>query len=62
MSQMIYTVTIDVTWSGDPDLLIRENVNAENALEALGILLRRAQQIPKALDAVDPKHPYREPA
>lgn len=59
---MRYTVTIDVTWSGGPDLLIRETVDAENALEALGILLRRAQQIPKALDSVDPKLPYREPS
>jgi hypothetical protein len=57
---MIYTVTIEVTWSGKPDLLIRETINAESSLEALGILLRKAQQIPKALDAVNPKHPYRD--
>ena len=58
-----YTVEIKVSHFREQiDIHIIDDIHAESPMQALGILLRRAQQIPKALDAVDPKSPYREPA
>lgn len=64
---MNYHVTIKVAFFEDSSdsnakVFVKEKIDADTPLQALGILLRQCQQIPKALDAVDPKNPYREPA
>ncbi len=58
-----YTVEIRVSHrEEESDIHIIDDIYAESPMQALGILLRRCQQIPKALDAVDPKNIYRDPA
>ena len=60
--EMTYKVQLRISQDGRVDVDIDTKVDAKTPMQALGKFLRDCQQVPKALDAVDPKNPYREPA